>query len=88
MGLEELYGYTVKYAQIHKLDLADVHPMYKDELIEGREYRGMARDTVFATWTGKCFTYKRNKYGKKHTERLSHFEDDDYDFFIPFDLMG
>ena len=89
MSQKELYGYTKNYARIHGLDLEKVHPLSKEDLIVGREYRGMCRNTVFATWNGKQFEYKRHKFGKNFKEKINHFEDDNgYDVFVPFDIMG
>ena len=59
----------------------------KRDLIVGKTYIGDCRNASEATWNGKVFVYKRNKFGYIYEEEINHFEDDDgYDLFVPIKL--
>lgn len=59
----------------------------KKDLIVGKTYIGDCRNASEATWNGKVFVYKRNKFGYVYEEEINHFEDDDgYDLFVPIKL--
>ena len=59
----------------------------KKDLIVGKTYIGDCRNSSEATWNGKVFVYKRNKFGYIYEEKINHFEDDDgYDLFVPIKL--
>lgn len=56
----------------------------KDKLKVGIEYIGSCRNASKAIWNGKCFEYKRIKFGMSYMDYVNHFEDDDgYDLFVP-----
>ena len=56
----------------------------KNKLEVGVTYIGTCRNTEEATWNGKCFDYKRYKFGDWFDDTINHFEDDDgYDLFVP-----
>lgn len=56
----------------------------KKDLIVGKTYSGGCRNASEATWNGKVFVYKRNKFGFIYEEEINHFEDDDgCDLFVP-----
>ena len=56
----------------------------KDKLEVGATYEGTCRNAEEATWNGKCFDYKRYKFGWWHNDKINHFQDDNgYDLFVP-----
>lgn len=74
------------FASINKLDIEDVHPIPKDELVVGQTYKGNCRNSETAVWDGNVFWYDRYKFGSTYREDINHYEDDDgYDVFVPFE---
>jgi len=74
------------FANINKLDIEDVHPIPKGELVVGETYKGNCRNSYIAVWDGKVFWYDRYKFGSTFRESINHYEDDDgYDVFVPFE---
>lgn len=72
------------YAAENNLQIKDLAPIPKSELISGNVYRGICRNASVANWTGLYFVYKRNKFGYVYEEKINHYEDDDgYDVFVP-----
>ena len=60
----------------------------KDKLIIGETYIGTCRNSTEAIWNGKCFDYKRYKFGTWFDDTINHFQDDDgYDIFVPITIM-
>lgn len=56
----------------------------KDKLEIGATYKGDCRNANEATWNGKCFEYKRYKFGEWQDAKINHFQDDNgYDLFVP-----
>ena len=56
----------------------------KDKLEVGATYEGTCRNADKAVWNGKCFDYKRYKFGEWEDAKINHFEDDNgYDLFVP-----
>ena len=75
------------FANINKLDIEDVHPIPKDELVIGLTYKGNCRNSDIAVWDGKVFWYDRHKFGSTFRESINHYENDDgYDVFVPFEI--
>ena len=74
------------FANINKLDIEDVNPIPKCELVVGKTYKGNCRNSDIAVWDGKVFWYDRHKFGSTFRESINHYEDDDgYDVFVPFE---
>lgn len=75
------------YAGEHNLNIEDVQPIPKKDLIVGKSYKGFCRNADTAEWDGEVFWYTRYKFGDTFDEEINHFEDDDgYDLFIPFEI--
>ena len=56
----------------------------KDKLEVGATYEGTCRNADKAVWNGKCFDYKRYKFGEWEDAKINHFQDDNgYDLFVP-----
>ena len=56
----------------------------KENLEVGATYEGTCRNADKATWNGKCFDYKRYKFGEWEDAKINHFQDDNgYDLFVP-----
>lgn len=59
----------------------------KKDLIEGQYYIGEHRRGNVGKWTGKEFTYNREKFGTVYEDKCNHFEDDDgFALFVPLRL--
>lgn len=99
MNTEELFRNQCKYA-IEHLDYEDYHsmgveafhnfvrehyiPIPRNELVKGKVYKGVCRNSGRAIWDGEKFHYKRTKFGYTYDEEINHFEEDDgYDVFVP-----
>lgn len=77
------------FAEINKLNMDDVQPIPKNELVVGKTYRGNCRNSDIAVWDGEKFWYDRYKFGSTFKESINHYEDDDgYDVFVPFEADG
>lgn len=75
------------YAGINDINIEDVHPIPKHELVVGKTYKGNCRNSHIAVWDGKVFWYDRYKFGSTYREDINHYEDDDgYDVFVPFEV--
>jgi hypothetical protein len=86
MEQDELNHNRRVFANINKLDIEDVHPIPKVELVVGKTYKGNCRNSDNAVWDGKVFWYDRHKFGSTFRESINHYEDDDgYDVFVPFE---
>lgn len=76
------------YAAINDLNIEDVHPIPKNELVVGKTYKGNCRHSETAVWDGNFFWYDRYKFGSTFRESINHYEDDDgYDVFVPFETL-
>ena len=63
-------------------------PISKKDLVIGKKYSGVCRNSSEAVWNGKVFEYKRYKFGFYYDDTINHYEDDDgYDVFVPFELI-
>lgn len=63
-------------------------PIPKKDLVVGKKYSGICRNTSEAVWNGKEFEYKRYKFGFIYDDTINHYEDDDgYDVFVPFEKI-
>lgn len=77
------------YAAENNLNIENVRPIPKKELVIGKTYNGFCRNASEAVWNGKVFTYKRYKFGDTFDEDINHYEDDDgYDLFIPMEIIN
>lgn len=77
------------YASENNLNIENIRPIPKKELVIGKTYNGFCRNASKAVWNGKVFTYKRYKFGDTFDEDINHYEDDDgYDLFIPMELIN
>lgn len=86
MDQKELEQNRIIYAGINDLNIENVHPIPKDELVVGKTYKGNCRNSSIAVWDGKVFWYDRYKFGSTYIEPINHYEDDDgYDVFVPFE---
>ncbi len=60
----------------------------KEQLIDGKYYRGTCRNANVAQWDekGNCFWYMRHKFGNNFAEKINHLQDDNrYDLFVPLE---
>lgn len=89
MDKKELEYNLSEAADWFDVPLENVKPVYKSELVVGKEYLGNCRNAEKATWNGKVFTYNRTKFGYTYEEEINHFEDDDgYDVFVPIKIIN
>lgn len=89
MGQEELNRNIWQITVEEKVGFDEVRVLRKDELVEGRTYKGNCRNASEAVWHGDHFTYIRHKWGSSFEEDINHFEDDDgYDVFVPYVIEG
>ena len=89
MDQKELDRNRKIFASTNNLNIHDVHPIPKSELEVGKSYRGECRNSDVAVWDGRVFWYDRYKFGSTFKESINHDEDDDgYDVFVPFKLVG
>lgn len=72
------------YKEVIVKNLVRCGAIPKNSLVVGKTYLGDCRNASEATWLGKNFVYRREKFGHVFDETINHFEDDDgYDLFIP-----
>lgn len=77
---------TEDYQNIIVKNLLRLGAIPKSKLEIGKTYLGDCRNASEATWNGKCFEYKRYKFGTYYIDEVNHFEDDDgYDVFVPIE---
>ena len=69
-------------------DYYSVDVIRKEDLVDGKIYIGLCRNTTTAKWDAKkdVFTYLRVKFYHYFFEDINHISDDDgYDLFIPIE---
>lgn len=62
----------------------------KEQLEDGKYYRGSCRNAEIAMWDekGNCFWYMRHKFGDIFEEKINHLQDDDgHDLFVPLEKV-
>ena len=88
MEQEELNRIISTYSKRNKLDKNNIRPIYKKDLVSGKSYYGLCRNSDTAVWDGEVFWYDRIKFGCVFKESINHFEDDNgYDVFVPFEIV-
>jgi hypothetical protein len=86
MNNQELNLNAQIYKEMKNLEILPT-PISKKDLVVGKKYSGICRNTSEAVWNGKVFEYKRYKFGF-FDDTVNHYEDDDgYDVFVPFELI-
>lgn len=72
--------------ELHYKVLYEAGVLRKEQLLDGKYYRGRCRNATVAQWNEKenCFWYMRHKFGAVFAEKINHLQDDDFtDLFFP-----
>lgn len=86
MTKEELQYNINLYAAEKHVSKESLIPIPKSQLLIGKKYKGICRNSYSAIWNGTDFEYDRWKFGIHYIDHINHYEDDDgYDLFVPFE---